>query len=270
MPIAKVGDINMEYYVEGSGPPLLMIMGFSGQASSWSERFLELLRPHFQIVRFSNRGTGLSDRPQVQYSVQMMADDTAGLMRELGIGRAHVLGISMGGMIAQELVLSRPERVQGLVLGCTTPGWSHGVQPSQEIMALMMPAPGLPLEEQFRKAWPAIVTPEFVEDQREFLEEMLRIGLENMTTVDTLARQAMSIQAFDTYERLPRIGAPTLIIHGDKDQLIRPQNGDILRERIPGSALRILAGAAHMFFWEKPTESAEAIVEFLSSVPAPA
>jgi pimeloyl-ACP methyl ester carboxylesterase len=270
MPIAKAGDINVEYYVEGSGPPLLMIMGFSGQASSWSERFLELLRPHFQIVRFSNRGTGLTDRPQAPYSVPMMADDAAGLLAELGIGRAHVLGISMGGMIAQELVLSYPERVQGLVLGCTTPGWSHGVPPSQEVMALLMPTPGVSLEEQFRKAWPAIVTPEFVEREREFLEEMLRVGLENVTTMDTLMRQAAAIQGFDAYERLPQIEAPTFIIHGDKDQLVPPQNGDILRERIPGSTVRILPGAAHMFFWEKPAESAEAIVEFLSSVPAPA
>ncbi len=270
MPIARAGDINVEYYLEGSGPPLLTIMGFSGQASSWSERFLELLRSHFQIVRFSNRGTGLTDRPQVQYSVPMMADDAAGLLRELGVGKAHVLGISMGGMIAQELVLNHPQRVQGLVLGCTTPGWSHGVPPSQEIMALLMPAPGLSLEEQFRKAWPAIVTPEFVEREREFLEEMLRIGLVNVTTMDTLMRQAAAIQGFDAYDRLPEIQTPTLIIHGDKDKLVPPQNGDILRERIPGSTLRTVSGAGHMFFWERPAESAAAIVEFLSSVPAPA
>jgi pimeloyl-ACP methyl ester carboxylesterase len=270
MPVAKVGDINMEYHAEGNGPPLLMIMGFSGQASSWSERFVELLRPHFQVIRFSNRGTGLTDRPQVQYTVPMMADDAAGLLREMGIGKAHVLGISMGGMIAQELALNHSERVQGLVLGCTTPGRSRGVQASQEVMALMMPVPGLSLEDQFRKAWPAIVTQGFVEGEREFLEEMLRIGLENMTPMDTLMRQAVSIQAFDAYERLPQIQAPTLIIHGNKDRLIPPQNGDILRERIPGSTLRILPGAAHMFFWEKPAESAEVIVEFLSSVPVPA
>ncbi len=126
MPIAKVGDINIEYYVEGEGPPLLMIMGLGGQANSWGESFLERLRPHFQIIRFSNRGTGLTDKPQVEYSIRMMADDAAGLLRELGIGKAHVLGISMGGMIAQELVLNHSQTVQGLVLGCTTPGASQG------------------------------------------------------------------------------------------------------------------------------------------------
>ena len=270
MPIAKAGDINIEYYVEGSGPPLVMIMGFSLSAGAWGEPFLAELRRHFRVIRFSNRGTGLTDKPNAEYTIRMMADDAAGLLGELGIDKTHVCGISMGGMIAQELVLNHAERVQGLVLGCTTPGWSKGVPPSQEVMALLMPTPGVSLEEQFRKAWPAIVTPEFVEREREFLEEMLRIGLENVTTMDTMMRQAAAIQAFDTYDRLPQIQAPTFVIHGDKDQLVSPQNGDILHERITGSTLRTVPGAAHMFFWEKPAESAQAIVEFLSSVPAPA
>jgi 3-oxoadipate enol-lactonase len=270
MSTVKVGDINIEYYIEGQGPPLLMIMGFSGQASSWSERFLEPLRSHFQVVRFSNRGTGLTDKPQVEYSIPMMADDAAGLLRELGIEKTHVCGISMGGMIAQELSLNHPEQVQGLVLGCTTPGGSRGVQPSPEVLALLAPVPGASPEEQFRKALPAIVTPEFVERERDFLEEMLRISLENLTPLDTMVRQITAIQAFDTCERLPQIQAPTFIIHGDMDRLIPPQNAEILHEGIPDSTLRMVAGAAHMFFWEKPAESAQAIVEFLSSVPAPA
>jgi pimeloyl-ACP methyl ester carboxylesterase len=270
MSTAKVGDINIEYYIEGQGPPLLMIMGFSGQASSWSERFLELLRPHFQIIRFSNRGTGLTDKPQVEYSVPMMADDASGLLRELGIEKTHVCGISMGGMIAQELALSHPEQVQALVLGCTTPGGSRGVQPAPEVVALLVPVPGTSPEEQFRKAWPAIVTPEFVEREQEFLEETLRVGLTNLTPVDTMVRQMTAIQAFDTCDRLPQIQAATFIIHGDMDRLIPPQNAEILHEGIPGSTLRLVPGAAHMFFWEKPAESAQAIVEFVSSVPTPA
>ncbi|MEE8345838.1 MAG: alpha/beta hydrolase, partial [Dehalococcoidia bacterium] len=249
---------------------LLMIMGFAGQASSWSERFLELLRPHFRIIRFSNRGTGLTDKPHVEYSVRMMADDAAGLLEALGIGRAHVMGISMGGMIAQELALNHAERVQGLVLGCTTPGGSLRVQASPEVLALLMPVPGASPEEQFRKAWLAIVAPEFIEREREFLEEMLHIGLENMTPVDTMMRQGAATQGFDTCDRLPQIETPTFIIHGDKDRLIPPQNADILHQRIPGSTVRMLPGAAHMFFWEMPAESAQSIVEFLSSVPATA
>lgn len=97
MPIVKVGDVNIEYYVEGEGPPLLMIIGGGGQASSWGEPFLERLRPYFRIVRFSNRGTGLSDSPGGELTMRLMADDAVGLLGELGIEKAHVLGISMGG-----------------------------------------------------------------------------------------------------------------------------------------------------------------------------
>ncbi len=270
MPIAKVGDVNIEYYVEGEGPPLLMIMGLGGQASSWGEPFLERLRPHFRIVRFSNRGTGLTDKPKVEYSIRMMAEDAAGLLTELEIEKAHVLGISMGGMIAQELVLNHPQAIQGLALGCTNCGPAHSVPPSQEVLALLVPIPGASPEEQSRKTWPAIVTPEFVEREREFLEEMLRIGLENPTPVDTLGRQFAAIQSFDTYERLPEVKAPALIVHGDQDLLVPVGNAEVLRKRIGGSQARIAAGAGHCFFWEKPEESAGAIVEFLASVPAPA
>src|SRR5712691_6808675 len=103
MATAKAGDINLEYYIEGSGPPLLMIMGLGGQASSWGEPFLDELRQRFTTIRFSNRGTGLSENPATPLTVRVMADDAVGLLDTLGIERPHVLGISMGGMIAQEL-----------------------------------------------------------------------------------------------------------------------------------------------------------------------
>src|SRR5437867_8580665 len=99
MATAKAGDINLEYYIEGSGPPLLMIMGLGGQASSWGEPFLQALQQRFTTIRFSNRGTGLSDNPATAFTIRTMADDAAGLLEALGIGRPHVLGISMGGMI---------------------------------------------------------------------------------------------------------------------------------------------------------------------------
>ena len=148
MPIAKVGDISMEYYVEGTGPPLLMIMGLGGQAKSWGEPFLERLRPHFRIVRFSNRGTGLSDNPGGELTIRLMAEDAAGLLAELGIEKAHVLGISMGGMIAQELVLNHPQAVQGLALGCTNCGPAHSVPTSAEVVARMGRIGSLPVAER--------------------------------------------------------------------------------------------------------------------------
>src|SRR3970040_1348328 len=112
MTIAKVGDVNLEYYVEGAGPPLLMIQGMGGEASSWGEPFMERLRPHFSTVRFSNRGVGLSDNPGNVGTIPEMAGDAAGPLSVLGIERAHVLGISMGGMIAQDFAIRHAARVQ--------------------------------------------------------------------------------------------------------------------------------------------------------------
>ncbi len=270
MPIAKAGDISIEYHVEGNGPPLLMIIGYSGQASSWGEPFLDRLRPHFTTVRFSNRGTGLTDKPATGYSRRQMADDAAGLLQELGISKAHVFGISMGGAIAQELALNHPESILGLVLGCTGPGRSRGVNPSGEVAMLLAPQPGLSAEDQVRKTWPAAVTTEFIGRERGFLEEMLRIFLDQPTPPQTLIRQTIEGMSFDSYDRLPEIKAPTLIIHGDRDLLSPVQNARILHERIAGSQLRVIPGVGHCFFWEKPQESAEAMVQFLSAVPAAA
>ena len=159
MPMIKVGDINIEYYLEGDGPPLLMIHGLGASAHDWGDRFRDELRRHFQLVRFSNRGTGQTDKPQLIYSAQMMAADAAGLLKELGITKAHVLGVSLGGVIAQQMALDHPQVIQGLVLACSGFGGSEGVAASPEIIALLVPTPGLSPEDQIRKAWPAVYTP---------------------------------------------------------------------------------------------------------------
>jgi pimeloyl-ACP methyl ester carboxylesterase len=270
MAMVNAGEINLEYYVEGTGPPLLMIMGLGGQANSWGEPFLERLRPHFQVVRFSNRGTGLSDKPPGELTVRQMADDAAGLLSALGIARAHVMGISMGGMIAQELAINHPRAVQGLVLGCTFCGAAHGRHVPPETLARMGQIGALPPEQIVRQFWLLAVTAEFVEGNQAFLDEIMRIHLETPTPWATFGRQFMAVQSFDTYDRLPQIEAPTLIIHGDRDILMPVENAEILRGRIAGSRVRIVPGVGHCFFWEKPEESAAAVVEFLASVPAAA
>lgn len=267
MSITKAGDINLEYYVEGSGPPLLMIMGFAGSASSWGDPLLEALRPHFTCIRFSNRGTGLSDKPLTQLTIRTMADDAANLLTALKIDRAHVFGISMGGLIAQELVLNYPQRVNGLVLGCTSPGGLHSVSAAPEILAKMAPMPGLSPEEIVRNFWTAVCSPGFIQRGAAFLDGMVAAALAQPVPLETLGLQMMAINTFDSYDRLPQIKAKTLVIHGGVDMLVPPQNGKTLSEHIPGAELRTLAGAAHMFFWEEPQKSATMVTEFLSKVP---
>ena len=267
MPTIMAGEISLEYYVEGDGPPLLLIRGFTADCSNWGDRFLRPLQERFTCIRFSNRGTGLSDKPAEPTTIGQMADDAVALLDALDIERAHVFGVSMGGMIAQEIALNYADRVNGLVLGCTTPGGENAVDAGPDVMALITPAPGLSPDDQVRKARPAIVSPEFIDSDEEFLEEMLRLSLVNPTPLATVVQQMAAIREFDTFDRLPQVETPTLVIHGDADRLLPHENGVLIAGQIAGAEMKTIAGAGHVFFWEKPTESAEAISEFLARIP---
>lgn len=274
MPHARVGDFNIEYYLEGSGQPLLLISGFTAQASGWHDPFLGLLQQQYSTIRYSHRGTGTSDRLTGDIGLSDLAEDAAGLLTALGIERAHVLGVSMGGMIAQELALNHPKRVLSLALGCTTcSGGSQsrregGAVPAPpEAIALLTPEPGLSREEQVRRSWPVVTTPEFLAKRADVMEERLRRSLINPTPVETAMRQMAAVQAWDSFDRLPQVQAPTLVIHGDRDVLVPVANAQVLKARIPGAEQHIVKGAGHLFTFEFPEESAAAVLGFLARVP---
>ncbi|HEV8574254.1 MAG TPA: alpha/beta hydrolase [Dehalococcoidia bacterium] len=267
MSMAKAGDFNLEYYQGGAGPPLLLISGFTSSAIGWPDPFLERLQRSFSTVRYSHRGTGVSDRLDGDIALRDLADDAAALLTALGIDKAHVLGVSMGGMIAQELALNHPQRVQGLVLGCTNCGRAHGVAAPPEMVDLLTPQPELSREEQVRRSWPAITTQAFLDSHLDVMEERLRKSLVNPTPIETAMRQMAAALAFDSYERLPQIKAPTLVLHGDRDNIVPVANAHILKERILGAELRVFPGIGHLFVFEFPEESATAVVEFLAKVP---
>jgi len=270
MAMTRVGDIDLEYYIEGSGPTLLMIMGMGGQASSWSRPFLGLLQGRFATIRFSNRGTGRSSQSPEPTTIRAMADDAAGLLEALGIESTHVFGISMGGMISQELVLNHPQLVRGLVLGCTNCGQARSLPIPPQTVARWGGLNSLPREAKIKQFWAMTVTPEFERDHEDFLDNVVKTELESPTPEETLFRQMGAAITFDTYDRLPQVKAPTLILHGDRDVLVVPGNADILHERIPGSRVVPITNAGHCFFWEQPEESANAVIEFLSKVATPA
>jgi pimeloyl-ACP methyl ester carboxylesterase len=172
-------------------------------------------------------------------------------------------------MIAQELALNHPEAVRALVLGCTTCGFSHGVPTNPDVVANASQVSG-GQQNVIRQFLLSAATPEFVQRAGpEFWAWITSTWLAAPTPWESIGRQFVAIQKFDTYDRLPQMKAPTLIVHGDRDQLVPVGNADILHERIAGSQVRIISGVGHMFFWEKAEESAGAIVEFLkSAVPA--
>ena len=158
MPVANIKGMNLHYRVWGVGEPLLLIMGYRGSGFMWGEEFVTPLSRYFQVITFDNRGTGLSDKPDTVYTIPMMADDAAGLLSALGIERAHVFGVSMGGMIAQELALRHPKRVKRLILGCTTCGGPQAVRAPLEVLAklfvdLGVDASGLTFPSDRPKQW---------------------------------------------------------------------------------------------------------------------
>ena len=226
----------------------------------WGEDLITPLSRYFQVITFDNRGTGKSDKPNAVYTIRMMADDAAGLLRYLGIQRANVFGVSMGGMIAQELALHHPKQVDRLVLGCTTCGGPQaGIAPVAVLEKLLTP-PDTPREEAIRRQWPVMFSPRFVQDNPTFLDQMTARSLAYPTPLYSSVRQMMAIQSFNTYGRLGQIIAPTLVVTGEEDIIVPPANSHLLVNRIPGAILEMLPDVGHGFFWEQP----QAIVELLS------
>jgi pimeloyl-ACP methyl ester carboxylesterase len=254
MPIARIGDINMHYDTCGEGEPLLLIMGYRGSGLMWGEELITLLSRYFQVIYFDNRGTGLSDKPDTLYTIPSMADDAAGLLRHLGIRQACVFGVSMGGMIAQELVLRQPQMVRRLVLGCTSCGGPQAFLAPLEVLAQLIHPPDMSLEEAVRRQWTVMFSPKFLETQQEFLDVLTQRALCYPAPPHTSLRHLMAMQRFNTYGRLGIITTPTLVMTGTDDVIVPPANSLLLATRIHGAYLESLTHTGHGFFWEVPRE----------------
>ena len=264
MPRIRVGDIHLHYDVYGEGEPLLLITGFGASSASWRPEFVAGLARNFTVLTFDNRGTGRSDQPDTPMSMALLADDAAGLLENLGIARAHVLGASMGGYIGQELAINHARRVAGLVLGCTYCGDQDGIPLDRERFAAMRaPAAGDPREE-IRLQWPTVYRPEFIAANRDFLESELERTLRYPTPPATLRRQREATTVWNSRERLHQVTAPTLIVTGDRDERMDPRNSSILHEHIPNSRLHLIEGAGHKFWNSHPDETVAVVTAFLS------
>jgi 3-oxoadipate enol-lactonase len=256
MTLVKVGEIELDCERAGLGPPLLLIMGLSGSALHWGEDFLDALRPDFEVIVYDHRGIGASSRLSGHLTITQLAQDAAGLLDALEIESTHVLGISMGGMVAQELTLAYPERLRTLTLGCTSCGGDLGLHPAPEVTQSL--AEGMmsgSRERAIRAAWEVNVSPGFAADPDAWAR-FLEIGLRRPVAIPVIMEQMRAILGHDTCARLPNITTPTLVIHGTLDQMLPIQNGRLIAERIPGAGLEILEGIGHLFFWEEPERSA--------------
>ncbi|MBM4446472.1 MAG: alpha/beta hydrolase [Chloroflexi bacterium] len=268
MPTAKVGDINIYYESQGDGEPILLIQGYGQYSGHW-ETLIPPLSKEYRVISFDNRGTGRSDKPDIPYTMKMMADDAKGLLDAIGVDSAHVFGVSMGGMISQEFALNHPDKLISLILGCTQCGGEKTILPSEEALAFLFSPEmaKLPVEERARQTAPWLWTQEFIDKYPEAVEFYVAITSKYPTPTHGYACQAQAIIGHDTYERLPQIEAPTLVIAGDADRLIPVENSRVLASRIPNAELVILENAGHGFFGDAADESTKAILDFLRRHP---
>ena len=261
--MATVSVNGCEFYheVHGQGDPLVLIMGLRRNVEWWY-RQIPALAEHFQVIAFDNRGAGRSDKPDMEYSIRLFADDTAGLMDVLDISTARILGISMGGYIAQELALNYPTKVKSLVLGCTGCGGDRAVIMSPERMEKFTANKGLNPEEILRKDMDIYFSDDYVSQHSETIEEFVEISMRYYQPADAFFRQFDACLRHDTGDRLNQLKAPTLIMTGDDDPLVPPQNSYILKDLIVGADLSVFAGGRHCFFIEQAHRFNTAAVDF--------
>jgi pimeloyl-ACP methyl ester carboxylesterase len=261
MPSIDAGGTELYYERSGSGEPLLLIQGMSATRLAWGRPFLGELEQSFECIVFDNRGMGESGRAELPFTIADLAADTAALLDALGLETAHVLGISMGGMISQELALAHPERIRTLTIGasyCGGPG-STLMAPEDLQMLGAAVASGDP-NQVFRAMWEINLSPGFREaESRYALFTEMAAALPAPQPV--IIEQMQACAKHDTHDRLGDIDLPTLVIHGDVDRLLGPDNGRLIASLIPGARLEMLPGVGHMFWWEQPQRAAELIRE---------
>ncbi len=263
MPKQRVGDIDIYYEVHGDGPAtLVMIRGLGSNLTAWYEQTPEFQR-HFRTVVFDNRGAGRTDKPDTPYSIAQMAADTLGLIDALGIRRTALLGISMGGMIAQEFVLHYPERLSCLILGCTNSGGSAIVQADPAIVSAVVAGVNATPEQQ-KLQLKAVFTDDTIERRHDVVAKHQEMRAQFPIPPASLARQVQAIQKFDASARLASIKVPTMVIAGRDDRLVPAENSRLMARHIPGAKLVELAGG-HLFFVEHPAEFNRAVVDFVRS-----
>jgi pimeloyl-ACP methyl ester carboxylesterase len=264
MPRIKVKDINMEYKSSGEGFPLVMIMGLGGSLDWWEPPMIEEISKQHRAIIFDNRGIGQTDKPDMKYSIKIFADDTVSLMDELKIERAHVLGISMGGMIAQELVLDYPERVEKLVL-CSTFASMTGFTRFLARLFKGVYKGRMKTPEKTREMLiSAIFSKDFIRENPDKIEKAKQTAFKITPSFEDFKRQLEAIIEFDSRKRLKNINKSVLIMHGKQDSLIPYKASLQLAQLIPYPKLMLFDKSAHALFSQEPEKVLKPLLAFLA------
>lgn len=264
MPFLELDGYRLYYETHGQGFPLVLIRGLGSNMEHWYEQIPAFSRK-YQVISFNNRGIGTSTAPALPWSIKEMAGDVAALIEATAGGRAHVLGISMGGMIAQELALGWPQRVASLVLTATHCGGAHKVMPTAKTLELFAKlVNGTTFAEQM-EGRKALFSLETLDNRPDVLERYTQVAAAYACPPEVMQGQWEAIQEFDSFERLPMISAPTLVLAGADDRLVPQGNADILAGRIPGAKLALIPQAGHQLVIEQPQATNAAVLDFLAS-----
>lgn len=255
MPTVDVAGRPLHYLRSGTGPPLLLIQGMSGTHLTWGEPLLEQLRPAFDVIVYDHRGMGHSGPVSEPFTLAELAEDALSLLDALDVDAAHVMGISMGGMVAQELVLAAPDRVLTLTIGCSYCGGPGSMlaEPA-DLGALFEAMQSGDRERAIRAAFEINVSAGFQTDEHYTAFREMALALPSPVPVILL--QAQAIAVFDVQDRLGEVRTPTLVLHGVADRMLPFPNGELIASRIDGARLERYADVGHMFWAEAPDRTA--------------
>jgi 3-oxoadipate enol-lactonase len=268
MPFARNGAVKLHWKSFGEGPAVLLVAGQGMTVDGWWST-VPVLSRSFRVIAFDNRDTGRSGRVPWPYTVAQMAADAVAVLDAADERRAHVYGISLGSLVAQEIALRHPDRLHALVLGASSAGGFAAYKPSPSSFAqtFLVRAGAMGPEEA---EW-AAVPYTYAEKTRRLHPDRIVADISHRlgSPPQPLAylHQAAAVAAHDTYERINRLAAPTLVVHGEEDIFIPPANALVLAERIPGAQLRLWSDAGHMYPIDEPRAD-EDIADFLLQHPA--
>jgi 3-oxoadipate enol-lactonase len=265
MASVSVDGVNIFYEVSGQGEPLVMIQGFGHYSLQWG-RLPDEFAKQYKVILIDNRGTGRSDKPNVPMTIPMIADDIARVLDALSIEKANIFGISMGGLIAQRFAINHPERVINLILGCTFPSGAHHITPPPEGLRILFDGKYLASmtpEQRTREVFGFLCSEEFIEADPEAYSYYHRVTMEHPTPGYIFKRHGEAISKEDTWEELPGIKVPTLIITGTADKIVPFENSKLLKERIPDSELVLLPDKRHSFFIEAMDATVTSVSSFI-------
>jgi pimeloyl-ACP methyl ester carboxylesterase len=256
MPFAKNGTVKLYWESVGEGPAVLLVAGRGMTVDGWWAT-IPVLAPSFRVITFDNRDTGRSSRMSWPYSVAQMADDAVAVLDAAGEQRAHVYGISLGSLVAQEVALRHPDRVQALVLGSSSAGGFAAYMPRDFVRTFFARAGAMTLKEA---DWAAVAITYGEKTRRlhsdRIFNDIAHRASSPLQPLESL-HQAAAVAAHDAYDRLNQVAAPTLVVHGERDVVIPPANALVLAERIPGSQLQLWPDAGHMYMIDEPRADRE-------------